>query len=153
MDAEQELESGDNIATPNDKKKKMKVKKTSAATCKSATKKTAGKVASKTTAKKCCRKATAATTEAEVKETEVTFSFHAEKGKEIYVAGEFNGWDPTTQKLVYQADEGVYLAKVALKPGDYQYKFVIDGIWCADPENANSVANDQGTFNSIVSVK
>ena len=83
----------------------------------------------------------------------VTFSVHQEAGKSVYVAGEFNNWDPTAKKLAYKAKEGVYSASIKLAPGEYQYKFVIDGTWCADPENENSVANDQGTFNSVVVVK
>ena len=84
---------------------------------------------------------------------EVTFTVHAENGKAVYVAGEFNEWNATAKKMAYKAKEGVYSATMKLAPGDYQYKFVIDGTWCADPENTNSVANDQGTFNSVVSVK
>ena len=83
---------------------------------------------------------------------EVTFTVHADKGKAVYVAGEFNNWDPTAKKMAYKAKDGIYVATMKLAPGDYQYKFVIDGTWCADPENVNSVANDQGTFNSVVSV-
>lgn len=83
----------------------------------------------------------------------VTFTVHAEKGKAVYVAGEFNKWDPTAKKMAYKAKDGVYAATVKLVPGEYQYKFVIDGTWCADPENVNSVQNDQGTFNSVVVVK
>ena len=83
----------------------------------------------------------------------VEFTVHAEKGKDVYLAGEFNKWDPTAKKMAYKAKDGVYAATVKLLPGDYQYKFVIDGTWCADPENVNSVQNDQGTFNSVVTVK
>ncbi|MBQ1344767.1 MAG: glycogen-binding domain-containing protein [Kiritimatiellae bacterium] len=83
----------------------------------------------------------------------VTFTVHAEKGKAVYVAGEFNSWNPTAKKMAYKAKEGVYAATVKLVPGEYQYKFVIDGTWCADPENVNSVQNDQGTFNSVIVVK
>ena len=83
----------------------------------------------------------------------VTFTVHAERGKDVYVAGEFNKWDPTAKKMAYKARSGVYAATINLAPGTYQYKFVIDGTWCADPENAEAVANDQGTFNSIVTVK
>ena len=81
----------------------------------------------------------------------VTFTVHAEKGKAVYVAGEFNDWDPTAKKMAFK--NGVYTATVKLAPGDYQYKFVIDGTWCADPENVNAVANDQGTFNSVITVR
>ncbi|MBO6167461.1 MAG: glycogen-binding domain-containing protein [Kiritimatiellae bacterium] len=84
---------------------------------------------------------------------DVTFTVHAEKGKAVYVAGEFNNWDATAKKMAYKAKAGIYSATVKLNPGEYQYKFVIDGTWCADPENVNSVANDQGTFNSVITVK
>lgn len=104
----------------------------------------ATKAAPKTTTKKCCTKAT---------KKAVTFTVHADKGKAVYVAGEFNKWNPTAKKMAYKAKGGLYTATVKLAPGDYQYKFVIDGTWCADPENANAVANDQGTFNSVIEVK
>ena len=83
----------------------------------------------------------------------VTFTVHADKGKAVYLAGEFNKWDPSAKKMAYKAKEGVYAATVKLAPGEYQYKFIIDGTWCADPENVNSVQNDQGTFNSVITVK
>jgi 1,4-alpha-glucan branching enzyme len=85
--------------------------------------------------------------------TEVTFTVHAEKGKAVYLAGSFNEWSTTAKKMAYKARSGVYATTIKLAAGKYQYKFVIDGVWCADPENADSVANDQGTFNSIVTVE
>lgn len=85
--------------------------------------------------------------------TTVTFTVHADKGKEVFLAGEFNGWDPSAKKMAYKAREGVYATTLSLAAGTYQYKFVIDGTWCADPENVNSVQNDQGTFNSVIEVK
>ena len=84
---------------------------------------------------------------------DVTFTVHADAGKAVYVAGEFNGWDPAAKKMAYKTRQGLYTATVKLAPGTYQYKFVIDGTWCADPENVNAVANDQGTFNSVITVK
>ena len=83
----------------------------------------------------------------------VTFTVHAEKGKAVYLAGSFNEWSTTAKKMAYKAKSGLYAATVQLVPGEYQYKFVIDGTWCADPENENAVKNDQGTFNSVVVVK
>ena len=83
----------------------------------------------------------------------VTFTVHADKGKAVYLAGVFNQWSLTAKKMAYKAKNGIYTATVKLAPGSYEYKFVIDGTWCADPENANSVPNDQGTFNSVIVVK
>ena len=103
--------------------------------------------AKKTVVKKCAKKPAAKKEAAK----NVTFTVHADKGKAVYVAGEFNKWNPTAKKMAYKA--GLYTATVKLAAGTYQYKFVIDGTWCADPENVNSVANDQGTFNSVIEVK
>lgn len=115
---------------------------------KSTKKSAAPKVVSATVAKKMrVRKTSKPATQA------VTFTVHADKGKNVYLAGEFNEWDPTAKKMVYKARSGVYSATLKLAAGTYQYKFVIDGTWCADPENAEAVANDQGTFNSVITVK
>ena len=83
----------------------------------------------------------------------VVFTVHAEKGKKVCLAGDFNGWDPSAKKMAFKARAGVYTASVRLAPGTYQYKFVIDGAWCADPENVSAVPNDHGTFNSVITVK
>ncbi|MBQ5531085.1 MAG: glycogen-binding domain-containing protein [Kiritimatiellae bacterium] len=113
-----------------------------------ATKKSAAvKVVAKST-----RRAAAAKTEPKAAKQAVTFSVHADKGKAVYLAGEFNNWDPAGKKMAWKARSGIYTATLQLAPGVYQYKFVIDGVWCADPENENSVQNDQGTFNSVVTV-
>ena len=108
----------------------------------------------KTVVKKCAKKCAAKKPAAKKPAAKnVTFTVHADKGKAVYVAGEFNKWNPTAKKMAYKAKSGIYTATVKLAAGTYQYKFVIDGTWCADPENANSVANDQGTFNSVIDVK
>ena len=80
----------------------------------------------------------------------VSFSVRAEKGKAVYLAGDFNGWKPTGKKMSYKARKGAYEATVKLPRGEHQYKFVIDGVWCTDPENIHAVANDQGSFNSLI---
>ena len=119
----------------------MKIKTTKKAPLKKTVVK---KTSKKCAAKKCAPKAAG---------KNVTFTVHAEKGKAVYIAGEFNKWNPTAKKMAYRAKGGLYSATVKLAPGTYQYKFVIDGTWCADPENVNAVANDQGTFNSVIEVK
>jgi len=109
--------------------------------------------AKKATVKKAVVKKTAKCAAKKPATKNVTFTLHADKGKAVYLAGEFNKWSPTAKKMSYKAASGIYAATVKLAPGTYQYKFVLDGTWCADPENVNAVANDQGTFNSVVVVK
>lgn len=79
----------------------------------------------------------------------VTFSVRAEPGSKVFLAGCFNNWDPTAKAMADKKGEGVYEVSLSLLPGDYQYKFVIDGTWCADPECADWVQNDLGTLNSV----
>ena len=50
--------------------------------------------------------------------TEVTFTVHAEKGKAVYLSGEFNGWDPAAKKMSYKARSGIYAATVKLAAGE-----------------------------------
>ena len=119
----------------------MKIKSTK----KAPVKKTVVKLAAKKPCAKKCTKGPALKS--------VTFTVHAEKGKAVHVAGEFNKWNPTAKKMAYKAKDGIYAATLKLAAGSYQYKFIIDGTWCADPENVNAVPNDQGTFNSVVTVQ
>ena len=109
--------------------------------------------ATQTVTRKCTKCAAKAATAKKEAAKPVEFTVHAERGKEVFVAGEFNKWNPTAKKMAYKARAGIYTATVKLAPGSYQYKFVIDGTWCADPENVNAIANDQGTFNSVITVK
>ncbi len=41
---------------------------------------------------------------------------------------------------------------VSLKPGIYQYKFIVDGEWKVDPCNSDVAISDHGTNNSTVKV-
>ncbi len=88
----------------------------------------------------------------EPKNQRVTFSVRAEVGSKVFLAGSFNEWSPSAKEMVDKKGDGVFTATVSLAPGSYQYKFVIDGTWCADPECADWVQNDLGTLNSVKTV-
>jgi 1,4-alpha-glucan branching enzyme len=79
----------------------------------------------------------------------VTFTVRAESGSKVFLAGSFNGWDPTAKEMADKKGDGVFTATLSLPAGDHQYKYVIDGTWCADPENPDWVQNDHGTLNSV----
>ncbi len=89
------------------------------------------------------------TQKAAPKAQRITFSVRAEVGSKVFLAGSFNNWDPTAKEMTDKKSAGVYTAVLSLVPGDYQYKFVIDGTWCADPECADWIQNDLGTLNSV----
>lgn len=73
-------------------------------------------------------------------------------GKKVFAAGSFNDWKPE-KELVDKDHSGVYRCQLRLLPGEYQYKFVVDGNWCLDAENPNFVPNDFGTLNSLLIVR
>ncbi|HRR33783.1 MAG TPA: glycogen-binding domain-containing protein [Kiritimatiellia bacterium] len=90
-----------------------------------------------------------ATQKAAPKNQRVLFSVRAEPGSKVFLAGSFNNWDPTAKEMIDKKGDGVFTATLLLPPGEYQYKFVIDGTWCADPECPDWVQNDHGTLNSV----
>lgn len=60
-----------------------------------------------------------------------------QKPGKIYLAGNFNDWNPSNEAYVLQDPDGdgIYSIIVPLEPGTYQYKFVIDGAWTKDPKS------------------
>lgn len=79
----------------------------------------------------------------------VTFQVRAETGSKIFVAGDFNKWDASANPLTDPKQTGNFAAVLPLEPGTYEYKFVINGTWCVDPECPDWVQNNLGTLNSV----
>jgi hypothetical protein len=66
--------------------------------------------------------------------TAVTLVFVAHGAHSVAVAGTFNGWDPARQPLSDEDGDGVWMARLDLAPGHYEYQFVVDGErWTIDP--------------------
>jgi beta-lactamase regulating signal transducer with metallopeptidase domain/peroxiredoxin len=65
----------------------------------------------------------------------VHFSYRPDRpARSVNVAGTFNDWSNSSHTLNGPDGDGVYTADMTLKPGDYRYKFVIDGnYWTHDP--------------------
>ena len=70
-----------------------------------------------------------------------------EGARKVFLAGDFNNWTP---KRMQRQKNGAFVAIVLLPPGEYQYKFVVDGRWVTDPDNPCHAANPYGTRNSII---
>jgi chromosome partitioning protein len=81
--------------------------------------------------------------------TQVVFSVFAPEAKEVYVAGDFNGWKLNEKSRMYQ-DNGTWRRKVKLAFGRYHYRFVIDGKWTEDPVNPAKEVNPYGEMDSLV---
>ena len=71
----------------------------------------------------------------------------------VYLAGSFNNWQPAAEKMNGPDEEGTYTLKYNLRPGEYQYKFVINGEhWFHDPDNKLTTADGHGGQNSIIKI-
>ncbi len=77
----------------------------------------------------------------------VTFIIYNTEAARIQVAGSFNNWEPVN---MYRKpdDPGMWGALFTLPPGEYQYKYVIDGEWTLDMENYWPKVDPEGNMNS-----
>ena len=82
----------------------------------------------------------------------VTFVLLEPGAKQVFLCGEFNGWasDATPMK---RDDAGHWETTLALAPGRYEYKFIVDGNWKHDPLARVNVWNGNGTLNSVAQVR
>ena len=70
----------------------------------------------------------------------------------VGVVGDFNGWN-TESDVLTLGDDGVYALDVALAPGRYHYKYVLDGKeYISDPGNPLNETDGYGGTNSIMEV-
>lgn len=71
---------------------------------------------------------------------------------QVSLCGEFNGWSPDAGPMA-RHDDGHWEAIVALPPGRYEYKFLVDGEWLTDPVVQQTVINGFGSLNSVIEVR
>ena len=81
----------------------------------------------------------------------VTFIYDKKNAKSVFVAGDFNNWNPKGAKMA-KAKDGSFRARLSLTPGPHQYKFVADGMWVVDDDAQKKVQNEFGTVNSVVEI-
>jgi 1,4-alpha-glucan branching enzyme len=74
------------------------------------------------------------------------------RAKSVQIAGDFNNWQPH-QTALKPTQDGKWELALALAPGKYRYRMVVDGQWQQDPYNEQTELNPFGEFNSILEVK
>ena len=82
----------------------------------------------------------------------VLFSYYDPVAKSVQLVGDFSSWKPVKDIMVQEKANKVWKGIVPLKPGKYQYKFIVDGEWRIDPYNSDVIASDVGVNNSTVEV-
>ena len=85
----------------------------------------------------------------------VRFSYDAPSATSVHLAGEFNSWDPASLPMTDEDGDGVWEIVTELQTGrSYEYKFVVDGgvSWREDPLNPNTVDDNHGGVNTVLSI-
>jgi 1,4-alpha-glucan branching enzyme len=73
------------------------------------------------------------------------------EAKQVFVAGTFNDWHPAVTEMLSVGD-GWWAKELALEPGEYEYRLVVDGVWTTDPRCTETTTNPFGDQNSILTV-
>jgi chromosome partitioning protein len=82
----------------------------------------------------------------------VLFALDAPGASEVYVTGEFPGWPREGWPLQRDATDGLWKAVLDVPPGEYEYHFVVDGLWMRDPGNRDYTRDEFGQENSLLVV-
>lgn len=77
----------------------------------------------------------------------VVFSLEAPPDAAVFLVGDFNRWDDHATPMRHTGD-GVFEARLALDPGSYHYKFVVNGRRRLDPSNPEEASAPDGSINS-----
>jgi hypothetical protein len=66
----------------------------------------------------------------------------------VVLSGTFNNW--STLEMPMQRTDSGWIGQLKLKPGKYQYKYILDGRWTRDPFNRQGENDLNGGNNSVV---
>ncbi|MDA3798232.1 MAG: isoamylase early set domain-containing protein [Kiritimatiellae bacterium] len=90
--------------------------------------------------------------EKKVRRKRIKFSVSANSESKVYVAGDFNNWDPSNKELKDANGDGSFEGSILLEPGKYEYKFVVDKTWTIDPQCDEWKTNGYGSINSLINI-
>jgi chromosome partitioning protein len=87
---------------------------------------------------------------------EVAVRYRDARAGDVRIAGDFNGWVPdkgVRSRIESQGNSRVWTKILHLPRCTYQYRYVVDGEWCEDPENSERVLASNGACNSVLVVR
>ncbi|HER43270.1 MAG TPA: hypothetical protein ENO08_02275 [Candidatus Eisenbacteria bacterium] len=82
----------------------------------------------------------------------VLFVIDAPNAASVHLTGEFTNWSREGIRMERSGSDNLWKAVLHLEPGEYEYRFIVDGVWIKDPANADSVLNEFGQENSLLVV-
>ena len=85
----------------------------------------------------------------------VSFEWKSQAGnvvEKVQLAGSFTQWNPVEMEKSFEEPDEKWALKLDLPPGEYEFKFVVDGNWVID-EGQPTKLSDVGTLNNVRVVK
>lgn len=83
---------------------------------------------------------------------QVTFTFRCNTQRQVYLVGDFNGWQRTATPM-RPGKDGLWSVTLRIPPGSHQFRYFEDGgRWHTDFAAFGLSRNEYGDFNSIVEV-
>ncbi|MFN6991248.1 MAG: glucodextranase DOMON-like domain-containing protein [Fervidobacterium sp.] len=84
-----------------------------------------------------------------VEGNKVIFTFTYPQANTVHLAGTFNNWSTNANPM--RKEQDTWITELELKPGTYQYKFVIDGgkVWKEDPDAPGYTDDGFGGKNGV----
>ncbi|HHE40726.1 MAG TPA: hypothetical protein ENL10_04410 [Candidatus Cloacimonetes bacterium] len=83
---------------------------------------------------------------------EKRFTYYGPEATSVKIGGNFNNWNPTDDFLMERDEDGTWAKNIFLKPGTYQYRFIVDDEWIEDHTNSNYINNAYGGNNSVLEI-
>ena len=82
----------------------------------------------------------------------IRVEFNHSCASEVCISGSFNDWHPAATPMI-SLDDGKWAKELALPPGRYEYRFVVDGQWADDATAKETVPNPFGGLNAVLEVR
>lgn len=86
------------------------------------------------------------------KRRRIEFRIEMPEARQVILMGDFNQWNPKIHPMRKDPD-GVWRKTVMIFPGQYEYRFWVDGEWVNDPNNLKRCPNCFGSENNVIEVK
>jgi len=83
----------------------------------------------------------------------VRFVLKAPGARQVSLAGDFNQWSVEATPLADPDEDGIWSVMLPLRPGRYQYKFIVDGErWIIDPNAPAYHPDGFGGRNALLAI-
>jgi len=81
----------------------------------------------------------------------IHFYCHAPDAREVFIAGDFNDWNPASHPM-HRRHDGTWFAEIQLNHGHHHYLYLVDGKRTLDPKAQGIGRNELNEKVSLIAV-